>query len=78
MIFGEHNEHGYLGAPIAKHVIETYFAKKEGQPLPVLPPVAARRPRRSPIPIRRRRCRRSPVADARRRAPRQTAVATAD
>ena len=36
VIFGEHNEHGYLGAPIAKHVIETYFAKKEGQPLPIL------------------------------------------
>jgi len=38
VIFGEHNEHGYLGAPIAKHVMETYFAKKEGQPLPVLLP----------------------------------------
>jgi penicillin-binding protein 2 len=38
VIFGEHNEHGYLGAPIAKHVIETYFAKKEGLPLPVLKP----------------------------------------
>jgi penicillin-binding protein 2 len=38
VIFGEHNEHGYLGAPIAKHVIETYFAKKEGTPLPVIPP----------------------------------------
>ena len=38
VIFGEHNEHGYLGAPIAKHVIETYFAKKEGQPLPMLTP----------------------------------------
>jgi penicillin-binding protein 2 len=37
-IFGEHNEHGYLGAPIAKHVIETYFAKKEGRPLPSLEP----------------------------------------
>jgi penicillin-binding protein 2 len=36
VIFGEHNEHGYLGAPIARHVIETYFAKKEGQPLPVI------------------------------------------
>jgi penicillin-binding protein 2 len=36
VIFGEHNLHGYLGAPIAKHVIQTYFAKKEGQPLPVL------------------------------------------
>jgi penicillin-binding protein 2 len=40
VIFGEHNEHGYLGAPIAKHVIETYFAKKEGKPLPVLAPTA--------------------------------------
>jgi len=37
VIFGEHNEHGYLGAPIARHVIDTYFAKKEGRPLPVLP-----------------------------------------
>jgi penicillin-binding protein 2 len=37
VIFGEHNEHGFLGAPIAKHVIETYFAKKEGRPLPLLP-----------------------------------------
>ena len=36
-------EHGFLGAPIAKHVIETYFAKKEGRPLPVLPPKPARR-----------------------------------
>jgi penicillin-binding protein 2 len=40
VIFGEHNEHGFLGAPIAKHVIETYFAKKEGKPLPVLPSAA--------------------------------------
>ena len=36
VIFAEHAEHGYLGAPIAKHVIETYYAKKEGKPLPVL------------------------------------------
>jgi penicillin-binding protein 2 len=36
VIFAEHGEHGYLGAPIAKHVIETYFAKKEGRPLPTL------------------------------------------
>jgi len=40
VIFGEHNEHGYLGAPIAKHVVETYFAKKEGLPLPTLKPVS--------------------------------------
>jgi penicillin-binding protein 2 len=36
VIFGEHNEHGYISAPIAKYVMETYFAKKEGKPLPKL------------------------------------------
>ena len=36
VIFGEHNEHGSSSAPIAKHVMETYFAKKDGQPLPKL------------------------------------------
>ena len=36
VIFGEHNEHGYFAAPIAKHVIETYFAKREGRSLPTL------------------------------------------
>jgi penicillin-binding protein 2 len=44
VIFAEHGEHGYLGAPIAKHVIETYFAKKEGQPLPKLPPLPGEAP----------------------------------
>ena len=44
VIFAEHGEHGYLGAPIAKHVIETYFAKKEGQPLPKLPPLPGQGP----------------------------------
>jgi penicillin-binding protein 2 len=38
VVFTENSEHGYLGAPIAKHVLETYFAKKEGRPLPVLTP----------------------------------------
>jgi penicillin-binding protein 2 len=43
VIFAEHAEHGYYGASIAKHIIETYYAKKEGRPLPVLqkPPVPA-------------------------------------
>lgn len=41
VVFAEHAEHGYLGAPIAKHVIETYFAKKEGKPLPQLAPKPA-------------------------------------
>ena len=48
VIFGEHNEHGYLGALIAKHVLETYFAKSEGLPLPVLAP----RPSPAPEPVR--------------------------
>jgi penicillin-binding protein 2 len=42
VIFAEHSEHGYLGAPIAKHAIDTYFAKKEGKPMPpIVKPVAA-------------------------------------
>jgi penicillin-binding protein 2 len=45
VIFAEHAEHGYLGAPIAKFAMETYFAKLEGRPLPSIdkpatPPVA--------------------------------------
>ena len=36
VIFAEHAEHGYYGASIAKHIIDTYFAKKEGKPLPQL------------------------------------------
>jgi penicillin-binding protein 2 len=44
VIFAEHAEHGYLGAPIARHVMETFFAKKEGKPLPVLQPVTPPRP----------------------------------
>ncbi|MGH9253697.1 MAG: penicillin-binding protein 2 [Vicinamibacterales bacterium] len=50
VIFGEHNEHGYLGAPIAKHVIDTYFAKKEGRPVPALEPTAVPPPRPEPDP----------------------------
>ena len=37
VVFAEHAEHGYLAAPIAKHVMETYFAKQDGRPLPGLP-----------------------------------------
>jgi penicillin-binding protein 2 len=37
VVFGEHADHGYLVAPIAKHVMETFFAKQEGRPLPQLP-----------------------------------------
>jgi penicillin-binding protein 2 len=34
IVFAEHAEHGYLAAPIARHVMETFFAKMEGRPLP--------------------------------------------
>jgi penicillin-binding protein 2 len=37
VVFAEHAEHGYLAAPIARHVLDTYFAKKEGRPLPQWP-----------------------------------------
>src|SRR5262245_59508053 len=57
VIFAEHGEHGFLGAPIAKHVIETYFAKKEGMPLPALQkPLQPSAPVR--IPTRSRYCHR--------------------
>ena len=38
VVFGEHAEHGYLTAPIVKHVLETFFAKQDGKPLPALAP----------------------------------------
>jgi penicillin-binding protein 2 len=37
VVFAEHAGHGGLtSAPIARYVLETYFAKKEGRPLPTL------------------------------------------
>ena len=56
VIFAEHAEHGYLGAPIAKHIIATYYAKQEGQPLPVFPRAGAAR-----LQPRLKRCRRDPL-----------------
>ena len=52
VIFAEHAEHGYYGASIAKHIIQTYYAKKQGKPLPVL--VHRRRRPSSPRPLRGR------------------------
>ena len=46
MIFAEHAEHGYYGASIAKHIIQTYYAKKQGKPLPSLVPPPATTDRR--------------------------------
>ena len=36
VVFTEHSEHGYYGGPIIKHIVDTYYAKKEGRPLPTL------------------------------------------
>lgn len=36
-VFAEHAEHGSVAAAIAKYVMETYFAKQDGSPLPVWP-----------------------------------------
>ena len=57
VVFGEHAEHGYLTAPIARHVMETFFAKADGGPLPSLEPGPALPPagasREDPLPERR-------------------------
>ena len=38
VVFVEHGGHGGVtAAPIAKHVMETFFAKREGKPLPAMP-----------------------------------------
>jgi penicillin-binding protein 2 len=52
VVFTEHSEHGYNSAPIAKYVMETYFNKKEGKPLPklALPPPAVNPEREEPPP----------------------------
>ena len=44
VIFAEHAVHGYLAAPIARHVMETSFAKKDGRPLPAFPGPGMPRP----------------------------------
>ncbi len=44
VVFAEHSDHGYLAAPIARHIMETFFAKQEGMPLPMLPPREAPEP----------------------------------
>jgi penicillin-binding protein 2 len=36
VVFAEHGMHGSAAAPVAKHVLETFFAKQEGRPLPRL------------------------------------------
>jgi penicillin-binding protein 2 len=40
VVFAEHGEHGSSAAQVARHIIDTYFAQRDGQPLPVLVPPA--------------------------------------
>jgi penicillin-binding protein 2 len=47
VVFTEHGEHGSSSAIVAKHIIETYFAQRDGLPLPVLTP-----PPPAPAPVR--------------------------
>ena len=50
VVFAEHAEHGASAAPIAKHALETFFAKRDGRPLP--PPL---KPQTPPPPPREER-----------------------
>jgi penicillin-binding protein 2 len=50
VVFVEHGEHGGVAAaPIVRHVLETFFAKQEGKPLPPAPP-PLHRPTPTPAP----------------------------
>jgi penicillin-binding protein 2 len=49
VVFAEHAEHGSSAAPIAKHAMETFFAKQAGRPLP--PPPQVQEPPPPPRPI---------------------------
>jgi penicillin-binding protein 2 len=49
VVFVEHGLHGSTAAPIAKYVVDTFFAKQEGRPLPVFqPPVVVAPPTPDP------------------------------
>jgi penicillin-binding protein 2 len=38
VVFAEHGEHGPTAAAISRHVLDTFFAKREGRELPILDP----------------------------------------
>ena len=51
VVFVEHGGHGGVTAsPIAKHVMQTFFAKKEGRPLPPAPHRVGDPPAPAPAP----------------------------
>jgi penicillin-binding protein 2 len=49
VVFAEHGEHGSSAAMVARHILDTYFAQRDGLPLPVLavPPPAVPTPTRA-------------------------------
>jgi penicillin-binding protein 2 len=49
VVFAEHSEHGSSAAQVARHIIETYFAQRDGLPLPVLVPPAPPAPPAVPV-----------------------------
>ena len=51
VVFVEHAEHGYFGATVAKHIMETYFAQRDGLPLPTLAVPPPDRPRAAGAPV---------------------------
>ena len=50
IVFAEHGLHGSSAAPLAKHVVDTFFAKQEGRPLPVWPTPVVATPVAAPAP----------------------------
>jgi hypothetical protein len=36
-VFLEHGIHGGNAAAVAHHILDTFFAKQEGRPLPIVP-----------------------------------------
>jgi penicillin-binding protein 2 len=44
VVFVEHGLHGSNAALITRHILETFFAKKEGRPAPVFKPPTPRAP----------------------------------
>lgn len=48
VVFAEHGEHGSSAAQVARHIIETYFAQRDGLPLPTLVPPAPVAPPATP------------------------------
>ena len=76
VVFAEHAEHGYFAAPIAKYMMETWFAKQEGRPLPTLAPLPG-----APVPAPRRcrpRSSRRSASRRRRRSPAPRRAVPAD